>query len=191
MVIAGVDLHQQGGIFIHRLAIIFRMGAVGGTHFMQRTARLAHHVRDAKRAANLHQLTAGHHHLFAAGGGRQHQQHRCGVVVHNAGIFRAGQLAQQLRQRAIAMPAPGAVQIVLQRHRRSHGLHHGVHRLFRLLRASQIGMQHGSRQVNHRAQRALRLRLQPLFNFLLPRTTPDGQGVFCLNMAPGFVLKQT
>ena len=151
MVIAGVNLHQQGGIFIHRRAIIFRMGTVCRAHFMQRAACLAHHVRNTKRPANLHQLAAGHHHLFAAGGGRQHQQHRCGVVIHNAGIFRAGQLAQQLRQRAVAVPAPGAVQIVLQRHGHSHGLHDCGNGLFRLLRAPQVGMQHGTRQVYHRA----------------------------------------
>ena len=93
MVIAGVDLHQQRGIVIHRRAVVFRMRAVGRADFMQRTARLAHHVRNAKRSANLHQLTAGNHHLFAAGGRRQHQQYRCRVVVYNAGIFRPGQLA--------------------------------------------------------------------------------------------------
>ena len=102
-------------------------------------------------SANLHQLAAGHHHLFAAGGGRQHQQHRCGVIIHNAGIFRAGQLAQQLRQRAVAVPASGAVQIVLQRYGRLHGLHDRGNGLFRLLRAPQVGMQHGSGQVYHRA----------------------------------------
>ncbi|SAF68316.1 Uncharacterised protein [Enterobacter asburiae] len=151
MIIAGVNLHQQGGIFIHRRAIIFRMGAVGSAHLMQRAARLAHHVRNTKRPANLHQLAAGNHHLFAAGGGRQHQQHRCGVVIHNAGIFRAGQLAQQVRQRPVTMPASGAVQIVLQRYGRPHGLYNRSHRFFRLLRASQVGMEHGTGQVNHRA----------------------------------------
>jgi hypothetical protein len=43
-------------------------------------------------------------------------------------------------------------------------------------------MQHGSRQVNHRAQRALRFLIQPLFNFLPPRAHQSGN-VFCLNMA--------
>ena len=58
-VVAGVDLHQQGGIVIHRLAIVFGMGAVGGAHFVQLTTRLAHHVGDAERPADLHQLAAG------------------------------------------------------------------------------------------------------------------------------------
>ena len=72
LIITGVDLHQQPGIFIHCRAIIFCMRAVGGAHFMQGTARLAHNIRNAKRTANLDQLATGNHHLFTAGGRCQH-----------------------------------------------------------------------------------------------------------------------
>ena len=68
-----MDFHQQSGIFIHRLTVIFRMGPVGGTDFAQNTSGLAHHVRNTKRAANFHQLTARNDHLFAVGRGGQHQ----------------------------------------------------------------------------------------------------------------------
>ena len=89
------------------------------------------------------------------------------------------------------MPASCSVEIVLQRDRRTHGLRYGIYRLFRLLRTPEIGMQDSPRQVNHRAQRALPFLNQPLFQLLLPRHAPGGQGIFCLNMAPGLVLKQT
>ncbi|MNS85661.1 hypothetical protein D3C72_1195340 [compost metagenome] len=136
VIVAGVDFHQQRGVFVNRRAIIFRMRAVGGPDFMQLAARLTHHVRNAERAANLHQLAARHHYLFAAGGGRQHQQNRRRVIVHNAGIFRARYLAQKISQRAVAVSTPGTVQIVLQRHRGSHRLRDRRYRLFRLWRAA-------------------------------------------------------
>ena len=131
------------------------MGAVGGPDFMQNAARLAHHVGNTKRAADLHQLAARHHHLTAAGGCRQHQQHRRRVIVDDTGVFRAGDLAKQVGQRAIAVAASGIVKIVFQRHRRAHRLGHRLYRRFRLNRPPKVGVQHGTGQVEHRAQRAL------------------------------------
>jgi seryl-tRNA(Sec) selenium transferase len=118
LMLAAPAVHQQGGIVIHRLAIVFGVGAVGGAHFVQLTTCLTeydlddagrghrdraiadllcqitgaedacivkvfgvgavggahfvqlttcltHHVGNAERPADLHQLAAGDHHLPA------------------------------------------------------------------------------------------------------------------------------
>ncbi|MNE10913.1 hypothetical protein D3C80_1036500 [compost metagenome] len=92
-VIAGMHLHQQPGLFVNRAAVIFQVGAVGRADLDQLATGLAHHVRDAERTANFHQFATRHHHLLAGGDRRQHQQHRSRIVVDDAGVFRAGQLA--------------------------------------------------------------------------------------------------
>ncbi len=45
---------------------------------------------------------------------------------------------------------------VFQRHRRAHRLRYRLNRFLRLQCAAKVGVQHRPRQVNHRAQRALR-----------------------------------
>ena len=87
------------------------------------------------------------------------------------------------------MPTSGAVQIVLQRHRRAHGLGDSLYCLFCLLCPPQIGVQHRARQVNDRTQRALRMLAQPPFSFLRPRHAPAGYRILSLNMATRVVLK--
>ena len=183
-VIAGMDLHQQPGILIHGLTIIFRMGAVGGADFMQDTTRLAHHIGNTECTADLHQLAAREHHFFTAGGGRQHQQHRRSVIVDDAGIFRAGYAAQQLRQRPIAVAAPGIIQAVLQRDRRTHRLCNCVNRRFCLNCAPQVGMQHRAGEIEHRAQRALQRLRQPSPGFLRPVIAPGRQRLLLTNVFP-------
>lgn len=189
MVVAGVHLHQQGGVFIDGRRVVPLVGAVGGAHFPQPAPGLRHHVRDAKRPADLHQLSPGNHHLFTAGGRGQHQQHRRGVVIHNAGIFRPGELAQQRRQRPIAMAAPGPIKIVLQGNRRLHRLGYRSHRLLSQQRAPQISVQHRSRQVDDRTQPLYFIRRQPLFGLLRPVVTPGRQAVVGADPGAGFVLQ--
>ncbi len=94
LVIAGVHFHQQRGLFADRIEIIAQVCAVGRAHFHQLTARLAHHIRDTKRAANLYQLAARHNHLFACAQRRQHQQHGRRVVINDTGVFRAGKFTE-------------------------------------------------------------------------------------------------
>ena len=182
-VVAGVDLHQQGGIVIHRLAIVFGVGAVGGAHFVQLTTCLTHHVGNAERPADLHQLAAGDHHLPAAGGGRQHQQHGRRVVVHDTGIFRAGDLAQQIGNGAIAMAAPGVVEIIFERHRRAHRADDRLHRRLSLDGAPEIGVQHRTGEIKHRTQGALPAGGQPLRAGTQPVMAPVRQ---CLTLADLF-----
>ncbi|MNZ81239.1 hypothetical protein D3C78_998980 [compost metagenome] len=53
-VVAGMHLHQQPGLIVNRVTVVFQMGAVGGADFDQLAARLTHHVGNTERAANFH-----------------------------------------------------------------------------------------------------------------------------------------
>ena len=186
-VVAGVDLHQQRGIVIHRLAIIFGMGAVGGTHFVQLATRLAHHVGDAKCPADLHQFAARDHHFATAGGGRQHQQNGRRVVVHDTGVFRAGDLAQQIGNGAIAMAAPGVVEIIFERHRRAHRAGNRLHGRLRLDGAPQIGMQYRTGEIKHRTQGAPLAGGEPLLTGVLPVMAPVRERLPLANLFPRLI----
>ena len=182
-----MHLHQQAGIVINGLTIIFRVGAVRGSDFMQDAARLAHHVGNTERAADLHQLAARHHHLAAAGGCRQHQQHCCSIVVDDTRVLRAGDPAKQIGQRAVAVAASGIIKIVFQRHRRAHRLGNRRHRRFRLNRPAKIGVQHGAGQVEHRAQRALLRLAQTTRGLHQPRFAPARQRLVQTDIFPRLV----
>ena len=186
-VVAGVNLHQQRGIVIHRLTIVFGMGAVGGTHFVQLTTRLTHHIRNAKCAADLHQFAAGNHHFAAAGGGRQHQQNGRRVVVHDTGIFRAGDLAQQIGNGAIAMAAPGVVEIIFERHRRAHRAGNRLHGRLRLDGAPQIGMQYRTGEIKHRTQGAPLAGGEPLLTGVQPVMAPVRERLPLANLFPRLI----
>ena len=72
------------------------MRAIGRADLTQTDPALAHHVRDAKRAANLDELSARYHCLFAIGERVQRQQHCGGVVVDHRRPFSPGQ-CQEVR----------------------------------------------------------------------------------------------
>ncbi len=182
-----MHLHQQAGIVVHRLTIIFRVGAVSGTDFMQNAARLAHHVRNTERAADLHQLTARYHHLAAAGDRRQHQQYRRRVVIDDTGVFRTGDTAQEVGERSVAVAASGIIKIVFQRHRRAHRPGNRLNRRFRLNRPAKIGVQHGTGQVKNRTQRALLRQRQPPRRFLHPVIAPARQRLVLTDIFPRLV----
>ena len=81
------------------LLVVGDAGAIGGAHFAQHRARLRHHVGNAERAADLHQLAARDDDLAAFGQRIQRQQHRGGVVVdHEVETSRAA--VQQSRKAA-------------------------------------------------------------------------------------------
>jgi hypothetical protein len=79
-VIAGMDLHQQRGFRADGLGVVLLVRAIGGANLHQPDLRPAHHVGDAKGAADLDQLAARHHRLLALGQRVQRQQHGGGVV---------------------------------------------------------------------------------------------------------------
>ncbi|MPM76653.1 hypothetical protein SDC9_123652 [bioreactor metagenome] len=52
-VVAGVDLHQQGGLRADGFGVILVVRAVGGADFVQADLGAAHYVGDAEGAADL------------------------------------------------------------------------------------------------------------------------------------------
>ncbi len=115
-------------------------------------ARAAHHIRDAESAADLHQLAARHHHLAAVGQAVEQQQDRCCIVVDHSGRFGAGQFADQCLYPRIAVAATATDDVELQIDRRGHRAGDCLHRGLGQQCATQVGMQYGAGQVEHRLQ---------------------------------------
>ena len=67
------------------------MRAVGGADLDEFGARSRHDIGDAEAAADLDKLAAADDNLFARGMGRQHQQHRGGVVVDHERVLGTGE----------------------------------------------------------------------------------------------------
>ena len=161
-VIAAMDLHQEGRVFIHAIGVIGQVGAVGAAHFAQHGAGARHHVGDAEGAADFHQFAARDDDLFILRQGIQHQQHGGRVVVDDGGRFGPRQFAQQFLDQVVAVAALARLQVEFQVHRPLQRFHHGLHGRVGQQRAAQIRVQHGARQVEHGAQLRARLGLQPL-----------------------------
>ena len=128
------------------------MGTIGRSHFPQLAAGAAHDVGHAERTADLDQFAARHDHLASCRQGGQRQQHRGGVVVDQGRGLRAGDPAQQLFDVAVAFATAAGRQVELQA---GWLAHHGQHCLDRLRcrpGAPQVGVQHGTGQVQHRHQ---------------------------------------
>ena len=155
-VVAGVDLHQQGGARTQGCGVIREVGAIGGAHFDELGARAPHDVGKPERAADLDELPARDQHLAPIREHAQHQQHGGRVVVHDHGRFGAGELAQQLLDQRITLATPAGFQIELQIYRRGQRLRHGTHGLLGQQRAAEIGVQHRTGEIEHRPEREAR-----------------------------------
>jgi hypothetical protein len=92
--ITGMHTHQGDRTLTDGLLKITGVGAVGRAHLNEPGAALAHDIRDAKAAADFHRLAAGNDDLFAAGQGRQSQQHPRRIIIHDQRRLRAGKPAQ-------------------------------------------------------------------------------------------------
>ena len=76
-------------------------------------------------AADLDQLAARDDGILAGAEGVEHQQHRAGVVVDDARILGAGQLADQAAHVVVALAARAAADVELQRDGGAHGVGRG------------------------------------------------------------------
>ena len=149
-VVGGVDLQDQPGLGTERAGIVAGVGAVGGADLDEPGAGTRHDVGHAEGAADLDQLAARHDRLAALGQRVQRQQHRGGVVVDDGGVLRPGQLDEQVAQRRVALAAPAAAEVELERQRLPHG---GDRRLDRGLgeqRPAEVGVEHGAGQIEDR-----------------------------------------
>ena len=128
------------------------MRAVGGADLDELGARRRHDIGDAKAAADLDKLAAANDDLLACGMGRQHQQHRGGVVVDHKRVLGTGERADQMRGVFLARPARAGVHAVLERTVPARNLGHGLCRRLRERGAAQVGMDDHARGVDGRAQ---------------------------------------
>ena len=160
------------------------MGTVGGAHLHQFGTGARHDVRNAEGAADLDQLAPRDHHLLAACQAVEHQQHASGVVVDDGGVFGPSQFAQPAAHQVVTVAASAAVQVKFQVGGRGHGPCHGLGHLIRQQCPTQVGVQHGAREVEDLAQARGKLTAQGLFHpgrpGLVGRGKPaTGRGWLC------------
>ena len=94
--------------------VVGRMSAVGGAHLDEPGAAGGDDVGQAKRAADLDQLSAGDNDLAAVGERVEHDRHGGGIIVDHRGCRGPGELLQQPLDPLVAAAAPAGFQVGLQ-----------------------------------------------------------------------------
>ena len=160
--VAGKDLEQERRLRADRRLVIREARAVGRSHLHQAGAGGGHDLRDAERAADLHQLAARHHHLSPLRQRRQRDHQRRRVVVDHQGRLGAGERRQQPLGAAVALPAAAGVEVDLQVaigvEERREAPRHGC----RQRRAAEVGVEEDAGGVEHPPQRVAEQRLDAL-----------------------------
>src|SRR5215475_14957264 len=98
------------------------MRAIGGADLDQAGAGPEHDLGQTERATDLDQLAARNDSVPASGEGIEHQEHSAGVVVDEASVLRAGELAQEPADMVVALAAFTTAEVELKRHRATHGI---------------------------------------------------------------------
>ena len=80
------------------------------------------------------------------------EQHRGGIVVDDGRVLGAGQLAEQVAHKVVALAAAAAVEIEFERDRVAHRGDCSLDRRLREQRAAEIGVQHGAGEVEDRLE---------------------------------------
>ena len=151
-IVGRMDLKDHRRIGRDGLLIICQVRAVGSADLNEFGARSRHDIGNAKAAADLDKLAAADDDLLACGMGRQHQQHRGGVVVDHKRVLGTGERANQLCSVLLARPARAGVHAVLERAVPARDLGHGLCRRLRERGAAQVSMDDHARSVDGRAQ---------------------------------------
>lgn len=151
-VIRRMDLEDQSRLRPDGLEIVLRMGAVGRAHFDQIDTGALHDVRHAESAADLNQFTPRNDRLTPGADRVESDQDSRGIVVHDGGILRSRQFAEQFPQMAVAFAAPAGIEIEFKRSRFAHCVDGGIDRLLRKQRPTEIGMKHRTRQIEKRTK---------------------------------------
>jgi len=86
-------------------AIVFCVSAIGRADLDQPRAGPRHDLRHAERAADFDQFATRDDSLAALRQGVEGEEHRCGVVVDERRVLRAGQSAQQRSHVVVALAA--------------------------------------------------------------------------------------
>ena len=151
-IVAGVDLQQETGVRADGPLVVARMGAIRGPHFTQGGTALGQNIRNPEGAANFYELAARDHDLFAVGEGVHCDQHGGSVVVHARRGLRTGQPDQQSLDHRLAFSSSTLLEVVFEVGRPTGDTTDRVDRRGCQHRATEVGMKHGARCVDHRAQ---------------------------------------
>ena len=149
LIVAGVNLEERGGIFCHRILVIFQISAVGGSHFHKGGSALAAYVRDPEFAADFHKLSSGHNGLPTKCQRCQHYKHRCRVVIDCKTCLCTCQPAQIFRKMIVSAAPLPILQVHFQVGVSGHKGHKLKHQLFSQRCTSKIGMQDHARCIDH------------------------------------------
>ena len=128
------------------------MRAVGRPDLDQLRPGALHDVRNSERTPDFDQFAARNNHLLARSKCVEQEKHCSRVVVDDGCSFSARQFAEQLFDDLIAVAAAALAQVVFQGAWLGGSPRHGFDRFTRHDRASQIRVEHGSRQINHLTQ---------------------------------------
>ena len=90
-IVRRMDLKDHRRIGRNGALVVAQMRAVGGADLDEFGARSRHDIGDAEAAADLDKLAAADDDLLARGMGRQHQQHRGGIVVDHERVLGTGE----------------------------------------------------------------------------------------------------
>ena len=151
-VVAGMNLHQQGGARADGGGEVPPMGAVGGADFDEPGAGAAHDVGDAEGAADLDEFAPGDDDLFLARQGIEQQEDAGGIVVDHRGGLDAGEFPHQFGNQVVTVTAPPGIQVIFQGAGLAGGGDQGLDGLFRQGCPAQVGMQHGTGEVEYGPQ---------------------------------------
>ena len=164
--VRGVDAQQRRRLVGDRLGVVAEVGAVRRADLDEARAGLAHDVGDAEPAPDLDELPARDDDLAPGAERRQREQQRGGVVVDRDARLRPRHPRQRVREVVEARAARARREVELQvrvaRRRRPHRLDGRA----REGGASEVGVDHDARRVDHAPQR----------RFERPRALGDGLG---------------
>jgi hypothetical protein len=150
-----MHLHKKRGARSDRVRIIRKVRAIRRPDLDELGTGLAHDVGHPECAPDLDELAARHDDFAPCRQNTEHQQHRRRVVVDHRCSFGAGQFAQQLFDERVAFAAPTRCKIKFQVDWRAHAVHDRAYGRLRQDRTTQIGMQYGTRQIEHGTQARL------------------------------------
>ena len=147
-----VHPHQGGRVRADRALVVGDARAVGGPDLDQPGAGRREDLGDPERAADLDQLTAGDHDLAPVRGGREGEQHGGGVVVHGHRRGGARQLANERLHVGLAAAARAGAEVVLEVRVSARRAVDRLERLEGERRTTEVGVDHDTRRVDHRAE---------------------------------------
>jgi hypothetical protein len=149
-VVGRMGAQDRAGLRPHRALVVAEPSAIGGADLHQLGAGLLNHLRQAERAADLDQLSAGDHDLTPGAERGRGQQHRGRPVVHRQGGLGAAQLAQEALDVGLARATFAAFEVVLEIRVGAPGASHGLGGALGQRRPSEVRVHDHAGRVQHR-----------------------------------------